>query len=253
MPPKKPAIPLVLIDAQSVVELGERPDLGQVVRRSTRWRSRDCPPTAMAPEPFTKPAHGVIPTRPQIIPFARARKVALLLRQPGVHADPHEHAHGRGQVRVHDPPDGVSPGAYTGSPPLKPFQPSHRMPGTDGRHDQVVGQRISSISRRLGPSTQAAAEADTPANMWMTSPPEKSSAPSSAKYPPPHRKESVHPVRTNVDHSGTSRHQALELIRPSTLPRNSSGVMDGGDATGSTPTSSSGSGTAPAVLAADTA
>ena len=30
---------------------------------------------------------------------------------------------------------------------------------------------------------------------------------------------------TNVDHSGTRRHQASILMRPSTLPRNNSGVM----------------------------
>ena len=34
-------------------------------------------PTAMAPQPFTKPAHGVIPTRPQIMPLTAPRKVGF--------------------------------------------------------------------------------------------------------------------------------------------------------------------------------
>src|ERR1035441_828314 len=39
--------------------------------------AQQMPPTAMAPQPFTKPAHGVIPTRPQIIPFTAPRKVGF--------------------------------------------------------------------------------------------------------------------------------------------------------------------------------
>ncbi len=32
----------------------------------------------MAPRPLTQPAHGVIPTRPQIMPFTPPRKVGFL-------------------------------------------------------------------------------------------------------------------------------------------------------------------------------
>ena len=64
-------------DPEGVVHLGEGPHLGEEVPghpddgRADRIRSR------WRPVPLTHPAQGVIPTRPQIMPFTAPRKVGF--------------------------------------------------------------------------------------------------------------------------------------------------------------------------------
>src|SRR5580658_865164 len=43
----------------------------------TQTTAQQMVPTAIAPQPFTQPAHGVIPTRPQIMPFTPPRNVGF--------------------------------------------------------------------------------------------------------------------------------------------------------------------------------
>src|ERR1700729_4272485 len=125
------------------------------------------------------------------------------------------------------------------------------MPAPTAAITRLLGKACCLSRSSLGPRTQAATKPDTPADIWMTYPPEKSSDPSWAKYPPPQsRKASTQ--YTQVDHRGTSRHQALNLIRPSTLPRNSSGVM-AANTNWKYRSESVGKWNGTAVLAADTA
>jgi len=78
--------------------------------------------------------------------------------------------------------------AKYGSPPLKPFQPSHKMPAPTATNSRLFGMARSRSRLSRGPTTAAAVKPDTPAARWMTYPPEKSSAPFPAQKPPPHSK-----------------------------------------------------------------
>jgi hypothetical protein len=62
--------------AQGVVDLGEGPDLGEVVPREPD-EVEEMSPTKIAPVPFTQPALGVIATRPQSIPLMAPRNVGF--------------------------------------------------------------------------------------------------------------------------------------------------------------------------------
>ena len=75
--------------------------------------------------------------------------------------------------------------AKYGSPPLKPFQPSHRMPAPTATNSRLFGTACSRSRFSRGPTTQAATKPETPAARWMTYPPLKSSAPLPAQKPPP--------------------------------------------------------------------
>ena len=60
-----------------------------------------------------------------------------------------------------------APAKY-GSPPLKPFQPSHRMPAPTATNIRLFGMARSRSRRSRGPMTAAATKPDTPAARWMT-------------------------------------------------------------------------------------
>src|SRR6202040_2037545 len=49
------------------------------------------------------------------------------------------------------------------SPPLKPFQPSHRMPAPANATRRLLGGQVSRSACSRGPITQAATEPDGPA------------------------------------------------------------------------------------------
>jgi len=63
-------------DAQGVVHLRERPHLGQVVPGDPDDDSADGA-HVNGTRPLTQPAHGVMPTRPQIMPLTPPRKVGF--------------------------------------------------------------------------------------------------------------------------------------------------------------------------------
>ncbi len=58
--------------------------------------------------------------------------------------------------------------AKYGSPPLKPFQPSHRMPAPTATKSRLFGMARSRSRLSRGPITAAAVNPDTPAARWMT-------------------------------------------------------------------------------------
>ena len=60
-----------------------------------------------------------------------------------------------------------APAKY-GSPPLKPFQPSHRMPAPTATNSRLFGTAFSRSRCSRGPITAAATKPDTPAARWMT-------------------------------------------------------------------------------------
>ena len=78
-----------------------------------------------------------------------------------------------------------TPAKY-GSPPLNPFQPSHRMPAPTDTSSRLFGTPCWRSRFSRGPITAAATKPDTPAARWITYPPLKSSAPCAAHQPPPH-------------------------------------------------------------------
>jgi hypothetical protein len=58
--------------------------------------------------------------------------------------------------------------AKYGSPPLKPFQPSHRIPAPTATIRRLFGASISRSRASLGPITAAATNPLMPAARWMT-------------------------------------------------------------------------------------
>src|SRR5579872_2246070 len=80
------------------------------------------------------------------------------------------------------------------------------MPAPTAAITRLLGKACCRSRKSRGPRTHAATNPDTPADMWMTNPPEKSTAPSWAKYPPPQsRKASM--AYTNVDHNAAEEQQ----------------------------------------------
>ncbi len=60
-----------------------------------------------------------------------------------------------------------APAKY-GSPPLNPFQPSHRMPAPTATNSRLFGTPRSRSRLSLGPTTAAATKPETPAARWIT-------------------------------------------------------------------------------------
>src|ERR1700730_10412470 len=58
--------------------------------------------------------------------------------------------------------------AKYGSPPLKPFQPIHRMPAPTKVTSKLLGGKLSRSACSRGPVTHAATKPDVPAARWMT-------------------------------------------------------------------------------------
>src|SRR5215475_7803847 len=104
-----------------------------------------------------------------------------------------------------------APAKY-GSPPLNPFQPSHRMPAPTETSSRLLGTPWDRSRLSRGPITAAATKPDTPAPRWITYPPLKSSAPCAAHQPPPQRRNAL-TAYANVDQSATKMSQSLKLMR----------------------------------------
>ena len=61
-----------------------------------------------------------------------------------------------------------APAKY-GSPPLKPFQPSHRMPAPTAMNSRLFGTGLlAGPGAAAGPTMAAATKPETPAARWMT-------------------------------------------------------------------------------------
>src|SRR5882762_8004502 len=129
-------------------------------------------PMIMAPKLLTKPAAGVMPTRPTIIPLTAPRKVGLRSRL----AKMSQITQVSSATAVHrlvlsTASDALVPAKY-GSPPLNPFHPSHRMPAPTAAIGKLFGTARSRSRFNRGPITAAATNPLTPAARWITYPPE---------------------------------------------------------------------------------
>ena len=100
--------------------------------------------------PPTKPAHGVIATRPATAPDAAPSVVACPVSQTLDRPASPSIAAGRGQVRVHERLRRDDRSPASAEPALKPNQPNHRMPVPMS----VSGQRVRR-HRVLRPSASA--------------------------------------------------------------------------------------------------
>jgi hypothetical protein len=69
------------------------------------------------------------------------------------------------------PADACWPPKYM-SPPLKPFQPSHRMPRPIATIGRLLGTARARSRASRGPITAAATNPEVPAARWITYPPE---------------------------------------------------------------------------------
>src|SRR5918999_2464792 len=139
-------------------------------------------PIAMAARGPTKPAAGVMPTRPATAPDATPSDVHLRVLNASVNAPPQAPA--AAPRLVARKADAASPLAARALPALKPNQPNHRMPAPSMVKVRLWGAKWLSPKPLLLPINSAAASAAMPALMWTTVPPAKSRAPSSRIHPP---------------------------------------------------------------------
>src|ERR1700759_5692309 len=134
-------------------------------------------PMIMAPKLLTKPAAGVMATSPVIMPLIPPRKVGLRWRLAKMSKITQvSSATAVARLVLITASDALAPEKY-GSPPLKPFQPSHKMPAPTAAIGRLLGTARSRSRPSRGPITAAATNPLVPAAKWITYPPEKSSAP----------------------------------------------------------------------------
>src|ERR1700738_3328222 len=131
-------------------------------------------PMIMAPKLFTKPAAGVMPTRPTIIPLTAPRKVGLRSRLAKMSQSTQvSSATAVHRLVLSTASDALVPAKY-GSPPLNPFQPSHRMPAPTAAIGRLFGPAPSRSPVRRGPLSARGANPLTPAARRITYPPGES-------------------------------------------------------------------------------
>ena len=122
----------------------------------------------IAPKLFTKPAAGVIATSPVIMPLTAPRKVGfrcLLTNRSQITQVSNATAVAR--LVLSTASDASAPEKY-GSPPLNPFQPSHRMPAPTAARGRLLGTARSRSRASRGPITAAATNPVVPAARWIT-------------------------------------------------------------------------------------
>src|ERR1035441_10179431 len=134
--------------------------------QATQTTAQQITPMAMAPWPLTQPAQGVIPTSPQIMPFTPPRKVGFFSLDSQASRAIQVSTPAAVARLVLTTAAAASAPAYYGSPPLKPFQPSHRMPAPTAAMTRLLGKACCRSRRSRGPRTQAATNPDTPADIW---------------------------------------------------------------------------------------
>src|SRR6201981_826289 len=145
----------------------------------------------IAPKLLTKPAAGVIATRPVIMPLTLPRNVGLrALLAKMSHSTQVSNAQAVARLVFSTASDASAPEKY-GSPPLNPFQPNHRTPAPTAARGRLFGNACSRSRVSLGPITAAATNPVVPAARWITYPPEESRAPACAHQPPPHNRNAL--------------------------------------------------------------
>src|ERR1700682_2011220 len=122
----------------------------------------------IAPKVLTKPAAGVIPTRPTIMPLTAPRNVGLRCELRNMSHNTHvSRATAVHTLVFTTAKDALAPAKY-GSPPLNPFQPSHRIPAPTAATGGLFGTARSRSRASLGPITAAATKPVVPAARWIT-------------------------------------------------------------------------------------
>ena len=123
-------------------------------------------PMIIAPMPLTKPAAGVIATRPTIIPLII--ETALTLPVTIMSRMSHTSSETAVVMLVFSTAAAASWFAVYGSPPLKPFQPSQRIPAPASAMIRLLGSKSLRSASRRGPTIAAVTKPEIPAAKWMT-------------------------------------------------------------------------------------
>ena len=123
-------------------------------------------PSRMAPQPATTPAAGVIATKPVIMPCTAPMTDGLLkkMRSMIVQVSRDTAVH-RLVFKTATPASGDA--AY-GSPPLKPFQPVHRIPAPTNMRVMLLGFASTRSAGSRGPIHHAPTKPAVPEDKWMT-------------------------------------------------------------------------------------
>ena len=134
-----------------------------------------------APKTSTKPAAGVIPTKPATAPDIAPNIVGFPIFVTSI------------IVQTMRPVAAATfdtiiafaarPLAARPDPPLNPIQPNQSSAAPSTAYPKLCG--INEVFFLL-PKTNATARAEIPELMWTTAPPAKSSAPICISHPPPH-------------------------------------------------------------------
>lgn len=123
-------------------------------------------PMMMAPQPATKPAAGVMPTRPVIMPFMEPMMDGLPKKMMSMTV--HVSSDMAVQMLVFSTAAPASGEAEYGSPPLKPFQPIQRMPAPTIMSGMLLGVKFSLSFFRRGPIQYEPTKAAVPDDRWIT-------------------------------------------------------------------------------------
>src|SRR5450755_3849436 len=153
---------------ERIIHLVERPHVLRQVHPGHPDDRRADDADHDGPRPLTKPAAGVMPTSPQIMPFRPPRNVGFFsgLRNMSMRIQTIMAVAVATLVLMTAAAESA-PAKY-GSPPLKPFQPSHRIPAPTATNIRLFGMARSRSRASRGPMTAAATNPDVPAARWMT-------------------------------------------------------------------------------------
>jgi len=123
-------------------------------------------PIHIAPKPLTKPAAGVIATRPTIIPLII--ETAFGLPVANMSRTSHTSSESAHVMLVFSTAAAASALAKYGSPPLNPFQPSQSIPAPARAMIKLLGSKSLRSASKRGPTIAAVTKPETPAAKWMT-------------------------------------------------------------------------------------
>src|SRR6185503_9992318 len=179
-------------------------------------------PMTIAASGVTKPAAGVIATKPTTAPVTIPRMLGLLSRQL---KNIQTTAAAAAAVLVVTTALTASPFAASALPPLKPNQPIHNKPAPRTVNGILLGSIVACPNHLRLPSTIAKAKAENPAVICTTVPPAKSSAPMLRKMPPTPHTQCATGSYTNVAHNSVKIRNDLKRIRSTNAPVMSAGVM----------------------------
>ena len=155
------------------------------------------PPRAMALMGPTKPAAGVIATRPTTIAVAAPTAVGFLARPMSKSIQTTSVAAGSSIVVVNA--RAANPLAAKALPALKPNHPNHRNPAARSVNG-CYAARVRLTDSRAAVHDFAATRAAMPALTCTTVPPAKSRAPIWESQPPPHTQWAIG-LYTTIDHN----------------------------------------------------